>query len=101
MGGSWSRFTYDFEEMAAYLAHLAQITDQTQVSRLLGISWQTVGAIIERVVADRLESDRFVGLRCIGVDEFSYHKHHRYLTLVVDTIDDGSCGRPRVVARRP
>jgi transposase len=76
-----SRFTRDFEEMAAYLA---QVTDQTQVSRLLGISWQTVGSIVERVVADRLDSDRLVGLRRIGVDEFSYRKRHRYLTLVVD-----------------
>lgn len=76
-----SRFTRDFEEMAAYLA---QVTDQTQVSRLLGISWQTVGSIVERVVADRLDSDRLVGLRRIGVDEFSYRKRHHYLTLVVD-----------------
>jgi transposase len=76
-----SRFTHDFEEMAAYLA---QVTDQTQVSRLLGISWQTVGSIVERVVADRLDSDRLVGLRRIGVDEFSYRKRHHYLTLVVD-----------------
>ena len=76
-----SRFTRDFEEMAAYLA---QVTDQTQVSRLLGIAWQTVGSIVERVVADRLDSDRLGGLRRIGVDEFSYRKRHRYLTLVVD-----------------
>ena len=76
-----SRFTYDFEEMSAYLA---QITDQTQVSRLMGISWETVGSIIERVVARRLDPDRLSGLRRIGVDEFSYRKRHRYLTLVVD-----------------
>ena len=76
-----SRFTYDFEEMSAYLA---QITDRTQVSRLMGISWETVGSIIERVVARRLDPDRLSGLRRIGVDEFSYRKRHRYLTLVVD-----------------
>lgn len=82
---SWAphrgRFTYDFEEMAAYLA---QVTDQTQVSRLLGISWKTVGSIIERVVARRLDPDRLAGLRRIGIDEFSYRKRHRYLTIVVD-----------------
>ncbi len=76
-----SRFTYDFEEMSAYLA---QITDRTQVSRLMGISWETVGSIIERVIARRLDPDRLSGLRRIGVDEFSYRKRHRYLTLVVD-----------------
>lgn len=76
-----SRFTDDFEEMAAYLA---QITDWTQVSRLLGISWVTVGSIVERVVSRRLDPDRLRDLRRIGIDEFSYRKRHRYLTLVVD-----------------
>ncbi len=76
-----SRFTYDFEEMAAYLA---QVTDKTQVQRLLAISWQTVGSIVERVVARRLDPERLLGLRRIGIDEFSYRKRHRYLTIVVD-----------------
>lgn len=76
-----SRFTHDFEELAAYLS---QITDRTQVQRQLGISWQTVGAIVERIVARRLDPDRLAGLRRIGIDEFSYRKRHRYLTTVVD-----------------
>jgi transposase len=28
--------------------------------------------------------NRFAKLRCIGVDEFSYRKHHCYMTVVVD-----------------
>jgi len=76
-----SRFTYAVEEMAAYLA---QITDRTQVSRLLSISWESVAAIVERVVARRLDPERFTGLRGIGIDEFNYRKRHRYLTVVVD-----------------
>lgn len=76
-----SRFSEAFEEFAAYLS---QITDRTQVHRLLGISWETVGAIVERVVARRLDPGRLSGLRRIGIDEFSYRKRHRYLTLVVD-----------------
>jgi transposase len=76
-----SRFTYDFEELAAYLS---QITDRTQVHRLLRISWQTVGSIVGRVVARRLDPERFLGLRRIGIDEFSYRKRHHYLTVVVD-----------------
>jgi transposase len=78
-----SRFTYDFEELAAYLA---QITDRTQVVALLGIAWETVGLIVERVVARKLDPDRLEGLRCIGIDEFSYRKHHHYVTLVVDHV---------------
>jgi transposase len=76
-----SRFTYDFEELAAYLA---QITDQTQVQRLLAISWKTVGSIVERVLARHLDPERLSDLRRIGVDEFSYRKQHHYLTVVVD-----------------
>jgi transposase len=76
-----SRFTWDFEELVAYLA---QVTDQTRVTELMGISWATVGAIVERVVARRLDPARLDGLRRIGVDEFSYRKRHRYLTTVVD-----------------
>ena len=58
-----SVFTSGFEELAAYLA---QVTDRTAVSRLLGISWVTVGSIVERVVARRLDGARFAKLRRIG-----------------------------------
>jgi len=34
--GAGSRFTQDFEEMVAYLA---QVTDKTQVTKMMGISW--------------------------------------------------------------
>ena len=74
-------FTSDFEELAAYLA---QMTDRTAAARLLGISWLTVGNIVERVVSRRLDGARFTRLKRIGIDEFSYRKRHRYLTIVVD-----------------
>ena len=54
-----SVFTSGFEELAAYLS---QVTDRTSVSRLLGISWATVGNIVERVVARRLDGARFAQL---------------------------------------
>ena len=76
-----SRFTRPFEEMTAYLA---QITNKTEVSRMMGISWRTVGNIVERVVAEKLDPNRLDGLKRIGVDEFSYRKRHRYVTTVVD-----------------
>lgn len=76
-----SRFTRPFEEMTAYLA---QITNKTEVAKMMGISWRTVGNIVERVVAEKLDPHRLDGLRRIGVDEFSYRKRHRYITTVVD-----------------
>ena len=76
-----SRFTLDFEELVAYLA---QVTDKTQVTKLTGISWATVGTVVERVVNRRLDTERLKGLRRIGIDEFSYRSRHRYVTVVVD-----------------
>jgi transposase len=80
-GASASRFSWDFEEWVAYLA---QVTDQTHVRKLTGVAWATVGQIIERVVSRRLSPERLANLRRIGVDEFSYRKRHRYITVVVD-----------------
>lgn len=69
----------------ATVAWLAVHTAKSVVSRLMRISWRTVGAIVARVWADSggLE-DRYEGLRRIGIDEVSYKKGHRYLTVVVD-----------------
>lgn len=76
-----SRFTKDFEELVAYLARL---TDKTTISELLGVCWRSVGRIVERIVNARLDASRLDGLRRIGIDEFSYRKRHRYLTVIVD-----------------
>ena len=61
-----SVFTAPFEELTAYLA---QVTDRTTVSRVLGISWQAVGSIVERVVSRQMDESRFDDLRRIGVDK--------------------------------
>jgi transposase len=76
-----SRFTRDFDDVTAYLATR---TDKTTVARFLRIDWDTVGRICERVVADELDIDRLDGLVHIGVDEVSWKKNHKYLTLVTD-----------------
>lgn len=49
------------------------------------IAWRTVGAIITRVWADTAAGiDAFAGLAWIGIDEISYKRNHKYLTVVVD-----------------
>jgi transposase len=48
------------------------------------IAWDTVGRIVDRVVAERLDPRRLDGLRMVGVDEVSYRRRHRYLTVVAD-----------------
>jgi len=50
----------------------------------MAINWRTVGTIIERVVAQRLDAQRLEELYVIGVDEVSHRRHHQYLSVVVD-----------------
>ena len=57
---------------------------KTPVAGLLRIAWDTVGRIVERVVADHLDERRLEGLVAIGVDEIGYRRGQRYLTSVVD-----------------
>ena len=76
-----SRFTRDFEDLVAWVA---RTMDQTAVSRLLHIAWATVGNIVERVVQRTLNPDRLNNLFIIGLDEVSYRKGHKYLTVIAD-----------------
>jgi transposase len=83
----WARHgaghTRDFDSLVAWLTRRMS---KTAVCALLRIAWRTVGQIITRVVADAdaEAGDRLDGLRRIGVDEISYRRGHRYLTVVVD-----------------
>jgi transposase len=86
-GRPGARFTRDFEDTVAYLA---QRTDKTTSTRLLGCSWEAVAAIVARVVAGHIDDARLDGLYQIGVDEVSYRKGHRYLTVVADHDRDGA-----------
>ena len=76
-----SSFTQPFEDVVAFLA---QRLNRTAVAELTGVSWETVGRIAGRLVAEKLDARRFVDLRRIGVDEISYGSHHKYLTVVVN-----------------
>lgn len=82
----WARHgaghTRAFDDTVAWLA---THTSKTAITVLLRIAWATVGAIVARVVDDaRAEVDPFDGLVRIGIDEISYKRGHRYLTVVVD-----------------
>ncbi|MCA1700965.1 MAG: ISL3 family transposase [Actinobacteria bacterium] len=76
-----ARHSRDFEDLVAFCA---QQMAKTPITALLRIAWDTVGAIVERVVADHLDADRLKRLVTIGVDEISYRKGQRYLTQVCD-----------------
>jgi transposase len=78
-----SRFTRAFEQQVAWLATQCS---KTAVCQLMRISWPTVGRIIERVAAEERarQGDPLEGLRRIGIDELSFRKGQRYITVVVD-----------------
>ncbi|WP_427134893.1 ISL3 family transposase [Pseudarthrobacter sp. S9] len=87
----WARHqaghTHHFD---AQVAWLATQTSKTAITVLMRIAWRTVGAIITRVWADTEKlHDQFAGLVRIGIDEISYKRGHKYLTVVVDH----DCGR--------
>jgi transposase len=82
----WARHgaghTRDFDDTAAWLALQCS---KTAVTAVLRITWRTVGSIVTRVGAEiDGRVDRLEGLRRIGIDEISYKRGHRYLTIVVD-----------------
>jgi transposase len=76
-----ARFTRRCEELIAYLA---QQMSKTAVCKLVGIDWRTVGAVVERIIGERLDPTRLDGLSIIGIDELSFRRHHNYVTVVVD-----------------
>lgn len=76
-----SGFTRDFEDLVVWLVTRA---DKTTVAQFARIAWRTVGAMCQRVADEKLDPDRLAGLVDIGVDEISWRKHHKYLTLVSD-----------------
>lgn len=77
-----TKCTYAMEDTCAWLAANMAFS---VLAVFLRLSWRTVAAIVVRVVAERAgKTDLLEGLRRIGIDEISYRKGHRYLTVVVD-----------------
>ena len=76
-----SEFTRDFECLVAWLATR---TDKSTIKRMLRIDWDTVGRIVKRVCDAELDPGRLDHLYEIGIDEVSWKRQHKYLTLVID-----------------
>lgn len=78
-GAGHTRF---FDQQVAWLA---TVSSKTAVCELMRIAWRTVGAIITRVWDETAAGvDLFAGLTRIGIDEVSYKRGHKYLTVIVD-----------------
>ncbi|KRC57344.1 MULTISPECIES: ISL3 family transposase [unclassified Nocardioides] len=71
----------------AQVAWLATKTSKAATTELMRIAWRTVGAIIARVwdaAEAAAPTDGLDGLSRIGIDEISYRRNMKYLTVVVD-----------------
>jgi transposase len=77
-----TRFTRTFEDQVAWLAvH----TSKSAVAQLMLVTWRSVGGIVTRVVSEARQAiDPFANLRRLGIDEVSWRKGQKYLTVVLD-----------------
>jgi transposase len=80
--------THSFDQQVAWLVTR---TSKTAATELMRVAWRTVGAIIARVWSDaegravaQGRGDGLDGLRRIGIDEISYRRGFKYLTVIVD-----------------
>ena len=78
-----SGFTKEFDRNVAWLA---TYLPRSTVSEYMRIDWATVGRCISRSLHDiePERSRRLEGLVNIGIDETSYRKGHKYITVVVN-----------------
>ena len=78
-----SRFTKDFDLTVAWFA---SYLPRSTTSYFMRVDWETVGRCVNRPLHD-LEperSRRLDGLVNIGIDETSYKKGHKYITVIVN-----------------
>ena len=82
-----ARHTHAFDAQVAWLAiHMSK----SAATQLMRVVWRTVGAAVRRVydaaeqAATAVGIDWLDGLSRIGIDEVSYKRGHKYVTVVVD-----------------
>lgn len=83
---SHARITYRFEYiMLVY----CQLMTQKAAAKILHIPKSTLSDMLHRVITRLRDGHRIRGLKAIGIDEISYCKGHKYVTIVYDL--DRSC----------
>lgn len=79
--GPRARHTRSFDR---HVASLVQVADRSAASRMFSLAWRTVGRMVERVVELFLPPDLLDDLDFIGIDETSFKRGHRYITVVTN-----------------
>ena len=80
--GRSARMTFSYEAMVIDWLQEASIS---AVSRLLGLSWTAVDGVMQRAVRRGRARKPDQSWTRIGVDETSYKKGHKYITVVSDS----------------
>lgn len=78
---AYARVTYRLEFL---ILTYAQLMTQKAAAQLLHIAKSTFSDILHRTIDRACDGHRIRGLKCIGVDEVSYKKRHKYVTVVYD-----------------
>jgi len=76
-----ARVTYRLEFL---ILTYSQLMTQKAAAELLSILKSTFSDILHRTISRTREGHRIRGLKSIGVDEVSYKKGHKYVTVVYD-----------------
>lgn len=79
-----SRFTALFEKVAAEI--LLSCKNQAQAAGLLRLSWKQVHRIQELCVAKAVALRKKEPIQYLGIDEKSFLKGHRYVTVLCDLV---------------
>jgi len=78
---AYARITYRLEYL---LLVYSQLMTQKAAAELLHIARSTFSDVLHRTIERVRDGHRIRGLRCIGIDEVSYRRGRRYVTIVYD-----------------
>jgi transposase len=79
--------------LMVFLANWARRLSWSETAKTFGFSWDYVRTSVEWVVHWGLEHRDLDGIEAIGIDEVSYRKRHKYMTVIYDL----SRGRRRLL----
>jgi transposase len=72
------------KRLAQCIHELCKVTTVKEVAEHFGLDWKTIKEIDKRFLEVEFGKTDYTGLRIIAVDEISRHRHHDYLTVVID-----------------
>ncbi len=76
-----SRTTYRFDFQ---MMRLCKVMTQKEAAAQLGVPASTLAEMLHRCVGRYRDGHKLRGLKNLGIDEISYKRGHRYLTIVYD-----------------